>query len=146
MKPNKPIRRWGEKLRKEIEDAGGVDAWERKKTPKKAPVSKKAPAPPPTPAAGDDHPLAGSLLTERGVWGVSVLKDDTAKGMRVFKLSLSPPKTQKASPIAFVVRVPLEVIHDQRSGTWAADLRDALTSWINADALTSRERTWGKER
>jgi hypothetical protein len=146
MKPSKPSRRWGEKLRKEIEDAGGVDAWARKKAPKKAATTRKAPAPPPAPAPADDHPLAGSLLTKRGVWGVHVLKDDTAKGMRVFKLTVSPPKTQKASAIAFVVRVSLDVIEDQRPRTWAADLRDALTSWIDADALTSREKTWGKER
>jgi hypothetical protein len=138
MKPKKPSRRWGEKLRKEIEDAGGLQAWQRKKAPKKAP--KKVPAPPP--AAADDHPLAGSLLTKRGVWIVSLLKDDAAKGVRVFKLSVSPPKTLKARSIAFRVRVPLDVILQQRPGTWAADLREALTSWIDADALTSREKTW----
>jgi hypothetical protein len=134
MKPNKPTRRWGEKLREEIEAAGGVEAWKRNKARKKAPARK----PPP----GDDHPLAGSLLTRRGVWAVTVLKDDTVKGARMFRLSLSPPKTRKARPIALGVRVPLVVITEQRPGTWAADLRAALTSWINAEALTSRERIW----
>ena len=134
MKSSKS-RRWGEKLRKEIEEAGGVNAWERRKTRKEPRVPPPAPADP-------DHPLAGSLLTERGLWNVSVLKDENLKGMRVFTLRLSPPKTQSAKPIVFGVRVALGVIRDRRPKTWAADLRASLTSWINADALTSRERTW----
>jgi hypothetical protein len=134
MKPTKPSRRWGEKLRGEIEAAGGVEAWTRKKARKKIAI--------PGPAPGDDHPLAGSLLTKRGVWAVTVLKDETVQGTRRFRLSLSPPKARKAKPIAFGVRVPLVVITDQRPGTWAADLRAALTSWIDADALTGRERIW----
>ena len=128
-------RRWGEKLRKEIEEAGGIDAWERRK-------ARKGPRVPPPAPVDPDHPLAGSLLTERGLWTVSVLKDENLKGMRVFTLSLSPPKTPRSKPIACAVRVPLGVIRDRRPKTWAADLRASLTSWINADALTSRERTW----
>ena len=134
MKPSKS-RRWGEKLRKEIEEAGGVDAWQRRK-------ARKEPRVPPPAPVDPDHPLAGSLLTERGLWTVSVLKDENLKGMRVFTLSLSPPKTPRSKPIACAVRVPLGVIRDRRPKTWAADLRASLTSWINADALTSRERTW----
>jgi hypothetical protein len=135
MKPSKS-RRWGEKLRKEIEEAGGIDAWERRK-------GRKPPRVPPPAPADPDHPLAGSLLTERGLWNVSVLKDENLKDMRVFTLSLSPPKTPRGSkPIAFGVRVPLTVIRDRRPKTWAADLRASLTSWINSDALPSREKIW----
>lgn len=139
-------RRWGEKLRKEIEEAGGIEAWQRKKTRGDRPTGarrphKEVPVPRSAPAA-HDHPLEGSLLTKRGVWAVSVLKDENVKGMRVFKLSLDPPKTQTGKPVAFVVRVPLEVIREQRPRTWAADLRAALTSWINTNAVTNRERIW----
>src|SRR5262245_45048190 len=60
-------RRWGERLRGEIEDAGGLSAWKRSQ----APASSR----PSVSLLSLAHPLAGPVETSVGVWSVAVLKD-----------------------------------------------------------------------
>lgn len=136
-------RRWGEKLRKEIEDAGGVDAWKLAKAPDQAPVPNVPAELARAAAAGsDDHPLAGSLLTAGGVWTVIVLTDDDDDRGRRFALNLVPPNRRPADAIPFIVRVPRTVITQERPQTWAADLREQLAGWINTNAIERGEMIW----
>jgi hypothetical protein len=137
------VRRWGEKLRKEIEDAGGVEAW------KKAKAKSEAPAPPgpvvvarAAQAGGLEHPLDGTLLTSRGVWTVVVLTDEDDGRTRRFAVNLVPPNAREADAVPLIVRVPRTVIANERPQSWAADLRNQFASWINGNAIERGEMTW----
>lgn len=136
-------RRWGEKLRQEIEDAGGLEAWKRAKARDQAPVHAVPDVLARMADAGsEDHPLAGSLLTAGGVWTVVVLTDDDDERTRRFALNLVPPNQRPADALPFTIRVPRTVIAHERPQTWAADLRDQLAGWINTNAIERGEMIW----
>ncbi|HYN06952.1 MAG TPA: hypothetical protein VES67_06155 [Vicinamibacterales bacterium] len=136
-------RRWGEKLRKEIEDAGGLEAWKRGKARGDVPAAPvRAALAKAVPVSGQEHPLDGSLLTARGVWTVIVLTDEDDGRTRRFALNLLGPNVPEAEAIPFIVSVPRTVIATERTQTWAADLRAELATWINTNAIDRREMTW----
>lgn len=88
------------------------------------------------------HPLAGPLRTTRGVWTVTVVKDDVDERTRTFTLSLLPPDVNDEDAVAFVVRVPLTVIEQERPETWVADLRQELVYWISTNTIERGEMIW----
>jgi hypothetical protein len=139
------LRRWGDKLRREIEDAGGVDAWKRAKAKGAPPPAAPGPAVVAQAAqavSAIDHPLDGTLLTARGVWTVMMLTDEDDGRTRRFVMNLLPPHATEAEAVPFIVRVPRTVIVGERAQSWAADLRAQLAVWINADAIRQGEMIW----
>ena len=137
------LRRWGEKLRKEIEDAGGVEAWKRANARGTVPAGDGPAVVAKVARAGSgEHPLDGSLLTARGVWTVIVLTDEDDDRTRRFALNLLPPGSREADVVPFIIRVPRTVIATERPQTWAADLRQELAGWINTDAIVRAEMIW----
>lgn len=140
---SKPIpRRWGERLRDEIEDSGGLTAWKRSQ----APASSR----PSVSLLSLAHPLAGPVETSVGAWTVAVLKDVDDGRTRRFTLRLAPVG-QKEEPTSFLVRVPRGVIDVERRDTWPADLREEIARWISVKTIYRGEMIWwpvlaGEER
>ena len=136
-------RRWGEKLRKEIEDAGGLERWKREKAAGDAPdVPAQAKLANVVRTSGQDHPLEGTLLTARGLWTVIVLTDEDDGRTRRFAMNLLGPNAPEADAVPFIARVPRTVIAAERPQTWAADLRAELASWIKTNAIDRGEMIW----
>ncbi len=131
-------RRWGEQLRRDIEQAGGVRAWKRQRTRQGPPTT----APEHRAIAFTKHPLAGRLHTSFGTWTVSVVKDEDDGRTRKFTLRLRPPDTEPEEAVTFVVRVPRTVIDHERRDSWPKDLRDELAYWISTDTIERGEMIW----